>query len=155
MQISKFNGNKIAIIRVINRAYLKIQNAKSPKVTWIQTTNHSIRTNKMSTSILSKTLSLMMRPPERSKMSALETKALKSISQQKKSSWIRPPKNMILNQKKSPVQITRRINSQIYRMKELMYWNIMRSKMLFNRHKNIKTGVLTTWRLLRARLNNK
>lgn len=86
MQISKFNGNKIAIIRVINRAYLKIQNAKSPKVTWIQTTNHSIRTNKMSTSILSKTLSLMMRPPERSKMSALETKALKSISQQKKSS---------------------------------------------------------------------
>lgn len=155
MQISKFNGNKIAIIRVINRAYLKIQNAKSPKVTWIQTTNHSSRTNKMSTSILSKTLSLMMRPPERSKMSALETKALKSTSQQKKSSWIRPRKNMILNQKKSPVQITRRINSQIYRMKELMYWNIMRSKMLFNRHKNIKTGVLTTWRLLRARLNNK
>lgn len=154
MQISKFNGNKIAIIRVINRAYLKILNAKSPKVTWIQTMNHSNRTNKMGTSIFSKTLSSMMQPPEKSKMSALETKALKSISQQKKSSWIRPAKKMILNQKKSPVQITRRINSQIYRMKELMYWNITRSKMLFNLHKNTKTGVLTTWRLLLVESNN-
>lgn len=40
MQISKFNGNKLTKIKIINQANLKILNVKPLKVTWIEPRIH-------------------------------------------------------------------------------------------------------------------